>query len=130
MSRLSRPTARKLAAIISGGLGLVNFLEALPYLAMGATAVNNAADVPPYSIVLLGFTFAILRVIGAGGAWYNKRWGVIVTILANAFDMVAAAPGILFAPNRELWFRALVGSVIGIVVIILCLWRERKSVVA
>lgn len=127
MNRLSRANALKIAAVLSLLLGLFGFFGALPFLARG-TAVDLAADSPPYIIVLMGFVFAILRVIGAYGVWVKQRWGIVLTILANAIDMILALPGIVFAPTMTLWLSATIGTVVSILIILLCLWRDRKPV--
>ena len=49
---------------------------------------------------------------------------------AVAVAALMAMPGILFAPTTYLWVSATITTVLGIVIIILCLWRERQSVLA
>jgi uncharacterized membrane protein (DUF2068 family) len=130
MNRLSRASALKIAAVLSFLLGLFSFVTAIPYLARGAAALDTANNAPPFFIILAALVFAILRIVGAYGLWQNQRWGVMLTIVANALDAVAAAPGVLFAPTRTLWISALVSVVVSVVVIVLCLWRDRRPAVA
>jgi len=127
MNPLSRSTALKLAAIISFSIGIYAFFMAMPFLARGVAAINMAADSPPYFVIMAGFIFAFMRIFSAFGLWQNQRWGIIVTILANALDTLAAAPGILFAPTTNLWVSAITIVALGVIVIVLCLWREGKT---
>ena len=126
MNRLSRAKALRIAAILSLLIGLVGFFGALPLLARGATGANLATDSPPYVILLLGFVFAILRMTGAYGVWVKQRWGIVITILANAIDSILALPGIVFAPTLGLWLSATIATLVSIVIIVLCLWRDQK----
>ncbi len=130
MNRLSRPTALKIAAVLSFILGVVDFIFVLPMLSRGESDVDLANDTPPFIIVFSAFVFAIIRLVGAYGVWTNRRWGIVVTILANAIDSILALPGIFAAPTMELWLDATLGVIVSVVIIILCLWRDRKSVLA
>lgn len=128
MNRLSRSTALKIAAIISLAISIFAVIDALPYLSRGAEAVNQAGDAPPYFVVVLGFVLSIMRIVSAYGTWQNQRWGIIITLLATALDTLAAVPGIFFAPTTYLWVGSTISTFIGIVIIVLCLWRDRKPV--
>ena len=127
MKRLSRANALKIAAVLSLLLGLVGFFGALPLLARGSTVVNLADDAPPYFVLLMGFVFAILRITGAYGVWIRQRWGILIVILANVIDSIFALPGIVFAPTLGLWLSATIGTLVSIVIIVLCLWRDQKQ---
>lgn len=130
MNRLSRPTALKIAALLSLLMGIYSIVAALSYLAWGAAALNQADDAPSYFMLILGFTLSIISIVGAYGVWQNQRWGVVLTLLTNVMNALMAMPGILFAPTTYLWVSATITTVLGIVIIILCLWRERQSVLA
>jgi len=124
MNRLSRSTALKLAAV----LAIVNALITLrifgPLLAQG----EAAAEALPYGIILSGVLMSVVAIVAAYGLWQKQRWGIILTILNNALAILSAAPGLLLAPTGTLQLSALTGILISIVIILLCLWRERKSV--
>ena len=130
MKSLSRSTALKIAAVLSFLFGAYVFVGAIPYLARGADAVNAVGDAPPYFVILSAFIFALLRIIGAYGVWKEQRWGIVVTILANALDTILALPGLFLAGSMELWLSSAVGTVISVVIIVLCLWRDRKPMTA
>jgi len=98
---------------------------AIRYLPLGIDKVTTADNTPPYSVILIALVLAVLRIVSASGVWQGKRWGIVVAVIANAVDALAAVPGILFAPTQELWISALASVVVGIVVIALCFWRGK-----
>jgi hypothetical protein len=130
MNRLSRPTALKIAAILSFTLGVIDFVLMLPFLSRGESGPELAQDAPPYFIIFSAFVFAILRIVGAYGVWKEQRWGIILTILANAIDSILALPGIFAAPTMEFWLSAIISITVSVIIIILCLWRDRKPAIA
>lgn len=128
MPRLSRSTAIKIAAVISLLLGVYGFISALPYLALGANTVNQVADGPPYFVIFWSFVFALLAMLAAYGTWHNQRVSIVVALLANAGNALLAAPGILFAPTTFLQISSSIGTLLNMIVIVLCLWRDSKPI--
>jgi hypothetical protein len=129
MKGLTRSTALKIAAFLSALMGFISIVGSLPYIARGATAVSQSSDTPPYFILMIGLLTGVIGIVGAYGAWNQQRWGIILTILANLVNGLSAAPGILFAPNSMLLAAATVTVIVSILIILFCLWRERKLVV-
>lgn len=129
MHSLSRSTALKIAATLSFALGAYNFVSVLPILAVGEAGLNQDGSTFLYFIVVAGLIFAVLRIVGALGAWMRQRWGILITILANLLDGVLAAPGILFAPSLGWQIAAYVTVIAAVIIIILCLWRDRQAAV-
>lgn len=129
MNRLSRSTALKIAAVISLLLGLFGIYLFLPSLSRGAIALNGQLNTPPYPVLVIALALALVRIIAAYGAWQSQRWGIVLTILANGLDSVAAVPGVLYARTPALWLTAISTVVLSMIVVVLCLWRERKRVV-
>lgn len=130
MNRLSRTTALKIAAILSLLTAVYSLIDALPYLARGAADLNQAVDSPPSVVIVLVFALAIVKIVAAYGAWHKQRWGVVLTLLANALDTLVGVPGILFGPTPYLRIGSIIMTILGIVIIVLCLWRERNLKVA
>ena len=130
MNRLSRSTALKTAAVLSFLLSASGVIFSLPLIAQGATAVEQGGETPPYFILLLALIVGVVGVVAAFGAWKGQRWGIILTILANVVNGLSAAPGMLFAPTPGLLIAASVTVVLGIAIIVLCLWPDRKLATA
>lgn len=128
MLGLSRSTALKIAAVLSFIIGVLTFVIAIPFIVRGSADVNTTGDAPPFAIIVSALTFAVIRIVAAFGTWKAQRWSIIMTILANGIDAVTALPGILFAPTQTLWLSAIVSVVSAIIIIVLCLSRERKSI--
>lgn len=129
MKRLSHSRAVKIAASISFLLGLFAFIFALPLLALGAEAIETNQNTPPYFVLVWGFIFGIVRILAAYGTWRNQRWSILATILASVADGLFAVPGILFAPTTTLWWLAMGTTALAIIIIVLCLWRDRRPIV-
>ena len=130
MNRLSRPTALKIAAVLSFLVSAFSIVASFPFIIIGADAANQASEGPPYFVILLAFVLGIIGIVAAYGTWKQMRWGVILTILVNLIGGLSAAPGIIFRPTPALFASATLSVVIDIVIIMLCLWRDRQPAVA
>jgi uncharacterized membrane protein (UPF0136 family) len=130
MNRLSRSTALKIAAVLSLLLCAFGIVSFLPMIAQGSAAVNQGGEAPPYFVLVLGVILGVVGMVAAYGCWKGMRWGIILTIIVNLLSGLSAAPGILFAPTSELFMSATVGVFLNIVIIVLCLWPDRKLATA
>jgi hypothetical protein len=130
MNRLSRSTTLKIAAVLSFLSGAFAVIFSLPLIAQGAAAVNQGGEAPPYFILMSGVILGAVSMVAAFGCWKQMRWGVILTIIVNLLDGLSAAPGILFAPTPGLFVSASLTVVLSIVIIVLCLWRDRQLAIA
>lgn len=128
MKGLSRSMALKIAAVLSVLMGIVSIATTLPLIARGVTRVAQSSDSPPYAILMVGLLSGVISIVAAYGAWNQQRWGIILTILVNLVNGLGAVPGILFAPQPGLIITAVTTVVISILIVVLCLWRERKPV--
>lgn len=128
LSRLSRPTALKIA----GAIALVGACQALiisiPAVMGGAAAIQHAGNTPPFFVFVLGLMLAPLQIAGAVGAWRNERWGVVVLLFTASVDLISAAPGILFAPAPLLRLFSAYAVLLDMLIIALCLWPKQPSV--
>ena len=129
MKGLSRSTALKIASVLSILMGIVSIASTLPLIARGATGVAQSSDSPPYFVLMIGLFTGIIAIIGAYGAWNQQRWGIILSILVNLVNGLSAVPGILFAPQPGLMILSIATVVVSILIVVLCLWRERKPMV-
>lgn len=126
MGQMTRSTALKIAAALSvlvAVLGVVLF--DLPNLMLGA---EDSAE--PFLLVLGSFTSDVLALVAAYGAWRGQKWGAVLLILVNAFWLVQAVSTLLFDSATVGLVFAGVMLVHHVVVITLCLWRERVASVA
>ncbi len=128
MKGLSRATALKTAAVLSVLMSIVSIVNTLPLIARGATGVAQSTDSPPYAILMVGLLTEVIGIVAAYGTWNQQRWGIILTLVVNLINGLGAVPGILFAPVPALRVTAIGTVIVTILIVILCLWRERKPV--
>ena len=121
MVTMTRSTALKTAAVLSVLVALIGIgLYDLPNLVLGARDSDG-----PFALVLGSFTSDVLALVAAYGAWRGQKWGAVLLIVVNAFWIVQAVSSLLFdSTGAELTFAAVM-LVHHVVVISLCLWRER-----
>ena len=121
MVTMTRSTALKTAAVLSVLVALIGIgLYDLPNLVLGARDSDG-----PFALVLGSFTSDVLALVAAYGAWRGQKWGAVLLIAVNAFWIVQAITSLLFdSTGAELTFAAVM-LVHHVVVITLCLWRER-----
>lgn len=121
MSQLTRATALKIAAVLSLIVALIGLVAYdLPNLIVGA-----AGSQYPYALVLGSFVTDVLAFVAAYGAWRSQKWGAVLLILINAFWIVQAVTTLLFGATQfDLVFSSVM-LVHHVVVVMLCLWRER-----
>jgi hypothetical protein len=106
----SRPLPVTIAAILLVLGSLVNFLAPLMLPAEAGSAV--------YIIVGLG----ALGLVAAGGLWMLKRWALWLTVVVAVLNILAAAPGLVFATDlsgRALATMGVVGFALVIVLAVL-----------
>ncbi len=126
MSRMTRSTALRIAAVLSLVVALIGLVTYdLPNLALGA-----AGSTSPFPLVLGSAASDVLALVAAYGAWRGQKWGAVLLILINLFWLVQAVDGLLFDPSTFGLVFAGVMLVHHLVVIALCLWRERVPAAA
>ena len=89
---MNRPRTYTIAAVLQFLLSVYEVVTSLPLLARGASDLDQAPDTPPYVIIALGLTAAVLGLVSAYGVWRNQKWGVVLTIILRAVDGLAALP--------------------------------------
>ena len=130
MNRLSRSTAFKIAASISLVLSVLGILISLPIATQGAAAVNQTPGSPPYIVEMIFFVTSIVGAVAAFGAWKQMRWGIILTVFVNLVYVLISAPGILAAPRPWGLIASAVTILLSVIVIVLCLWPDRRLAAA
>ncbi len=80
--------------------------------------VPDADKIPPvvvYGDVALG----VISLVAAFGLWKLTRWGLILTLIISALNVLSAAPGVVAAPNPGLHVVAAVYVVLSVLIIVL-----------
>jgi hypothetical protein len=102
---------------------------AIVLLALGSLANLLAPLILPaeagaiiYIIIVLG----VLGLVAVGGLWMLKRWALWLTIVISVLNILAAAPGLVFAPDLTARVLATLGVVGFAVVIVLVLLPDSR----
>ena len=103
----TRPQTVTIAAILLALGSLANFLAPLMLPAEAGSVV--------YVIIVLG----VLGLVAAGGLWMLKRWALWLTIMVSVLNILAAAPGLVFATELSGRLLAMIGIVAFALVILL-----------
>jgi hypothetical protein len=106
----TRPQTVTIAAILLGLLSLANLLAPLFLPAEAGSVV--------YLVMVLG----VLGLVAAAGLWMLKGWALWPTIIVCVLNILAAAPGLVFAPDltgRALATNGIVGFALVIVLVVL-----------
>jgi uncharacterized membrane protein (DUF2068 family) len=130
MKTLSRSTALKIAAVLTLILNAYSVVFALPMVTLGADAVIQNPEMIPYFIALLVLVVGVIGMVAVYGVWKQQRWGIILAIVTSLVHGLSAAPGMLNAPSVNLQVIATLYVVSSVVIIVLCLWRDRRVGVA
>ena len=115
-----RPTSLMVALILLALLSLGN----LVFLFVSGT--NNI----PAAIVYSGVVAGVIGLVAAFGLWKARRWGMILTIIVSAFNMLSAAPGLWLAPNRALQVSAGVYVALSVLIGVLVLLPSARQAYA
>ena len=102
----TRPLPVTIAAILLALLSLANFLAPLMLPAEAGLVV--------YLIIILG----VLGLVSAGGLWMLKGWALWLTVVVSVLNILAAAPGLVFATELTGRVLATIG-VVGFALVIL-----------
>lgn len=94
-----RPPAVTAAAALLALFSVLNLIGTL------VPAFSNGV---PAMVVYGGAVLGLLGLAAAYGLWTLKRWGIWLTVILSALNVLSAAPGIAFAPTTVLFVAALV----------------------
>lgn len=123
MQRLTRPTALKVAAVLS----VIVALYAIPAYDIPGLIAGPAASSAPYWLVVGSFISDILALVAAFGAWRGRRWGRLLLIGVLAYWTMQAVLGLLFAESSFDTIFAGGMLVHHLLVLTLCFWPARPA---
>lgn len=85
------------------------------------------ADKIPLAVVYGDVVLGVLSLVAAFGAWNLKRWGVTLTFIVAALNIVSAAPGVVSAPTTGLRVITVVYALVSLLIIgLMAISSERK----
>ena len=118
--KTKRPTSLLIA------LGLLALLSLGNLVFLFVPGTNNIPPAIVYSSVVAG----VIGLVAAFGLWKARRWGMILTLIVSAFNILSAAPGLLVAPNPGLRVTAGVYVVMSVLIIVLVLLPSARQAYA
>lgn len=114
-----RPVAVTVAVILSALLILGNLVA--PALPSG-----SGDDKVPAFIIVLGVVLGVIGIAAAIGLWMLRKWGMILTVVITALNLLSSAPGVAAGPNTGIKILAGVSVLISAAIIVLVLLPESR----
>lgn len=115
----TRPTAVIAAVVLSVLVIIGNF--ASPLLPSG-----SGEDTVPTFVIVVGIILGLIGIIAVVGLWMLRKWGMILTIVVSAINVLLAAPGIAFGPDAFTKIIAGVFTLISALIIVLTVLPEAR----
>ena len=79
----------------------------------------SGTDQIPQAALILGYVFAVLKLVAAAGLWRCRKWAAILGFVAVLLDALASAPGIIGAPSAALQVYVIIAFIASIAALIL-----------
>jgi hypothetical protein len=114
-----RPVAITAAVVLSVLIIIGNAIG--PALPSG-----SGDDQVPTFVIILGVVLGIVGIAAAVGLWQLRKWGMILTVVVSALNLLSAAPGIAFGPNTGIKILAGIGTVVPALIIVLVVLPESR----
>ena len=100
----------------------------LALLSLGNLLTPVISEGTPASAVYLLFVMGVLGLAGAAGLWKLRRWALWFTIAVSILNILAAAPGLVFAPDPTSRALATIGVVgFALVILLVVLPNSRRA---
>ena len=123
MSALRISVSKAAAAVINAIISMVGLAVSIAPLPLGADAVAERGDQPPFAALVLGVVLGVLGLVGSIGIWRGERWGSLLTIGVRALDGLGSLLGVT-ASDLTLRSLAILSVVAAVLVIYLLLRRD------
>ncbi len=85
-----------------------------------------APAVRPPPVTVLGVALGLVGIAAAVGLWLLRRWGMLLSLVVTALNLLASAPGVAFGPAPWIQILAAVAVVACIAIIALVLVPEAR----
>lgn len=123
MQQLSRPTALKIAAVLS----IIVALYAIPAYDIPGLMAGPGDGSEPRWLVIGSFISDILALVAAYGAWRGRPWGRVLLLGVIAYWTLQSVLGLAFAESS--FDTAFSGGMLvhHLLVYILCFWPARPA---
>jgi len=113
----TRPQTVTVAAVLLAIFSLANLISSL-LSSEGVSAL----------VIFLGVALGVAGLVAFAGLWMLKKWSIWLSVIVSALNLLAALPGIAFAPNISVLLAAII-VVVGsaLIVVLLVLPVSRRS---
>jgi len=100
----------------------------LAVLSLGNLSTPLMSGEAPASAIYMLSALGISGLLCAAGLWTLKRWALWLTIFVSILNILAAAPGLVFAPVLTVRLLAAIGVVgFGLVILLVVLPTSRRA---
>jgi uncharacterized membrane protein (DUF2068 family) len=87
---------------------------------------GSGEDTVPTSVIVIGFVLAMIGIVAAIGLWLLRKWGMILTIVVMAINLLLAVPGIPFGPGMAVRVLSALFALVCAATIVLVLRPESR----
>jgi hypothetical protein len=109
-------------------LPLITAIVLLAVLSLGNLLTPVFSGGAPGSAILILGVLGALGLVGAAGLWTLRQWALWLTVVVSVLNILAAAPGLAFAPDPSARALAAVGVVgFALVIALVVLPASRRA---
>ena len=117
------PAVRPLPVTLAVALSM---LLILGNLASPALPQGSGDERVPMAVIVLGVALGPVGIAAAVGLSLLRRWGMLLTLVVTALNLLASAPGVAFGPAPWIQVLAAVAVVACLAIIALVLLPEAR----
>jgi uncharacterized membrane protein (DUF2068 family) len=123
---MSRSRNYTIAAVLAGLLSLANTITALVLLPQGSDKINHSSNQPPYAVIVVEVVVGLVGLVAAYGVFRTQRWGVVLTLVLMAVNLLISLPGIPFGPTTVDKVSSAVGAIVAAAALYFLLRRDGR----